>query len=703
MKPASVLPQLRQELELIEDGSGAGGSPSWLIHDPVRNQYFHLDWVSFEMLRCWGKVTPDELLQAVHERGRVHVGEADLNYLLQFLNRHQLLQVGTGASAQMARSKSQMSGTWWAWLLHNYLFFRLPLVKPDAFLNQTQGWTGFVFSRVFGWLTLLAGVLGLVGVSRQWDAFAHTLVDFFSWQGMLAYGLTLAFVKVLHELGHAYTAKRFGCQVPTMGLAFLVLWPVLYTDTNDVWRLKNHHQRLAVSSAGVLTELGVALWATFLWVLVPDGLLRSMLFLLSTTTWVSTVLINVSPFMRFDGYFILMDWLQFPNLHGRSFALARWHLRKVLLGLKDPVPESFAPRQQALLIAFAWLTWVYRLTLFLGIAALVYQFFIKLVGIFLFLVEIVWFVAKPFASELSVWRERWPDVASGRRKVVWAALAGLVLVLGAVPMPGRVVASAVVIPQQLHTVYAPKGAMLLAGGQAIDSAKDQPLFVFDAPQLNSQSEANEARQASAQWVSGVASMNSETLGQWESLAAQSNVTMAEGQVIRSDLNNYRVTAPFDGHLHVTDPDLRPGQWLLQSEKLGQLVGQAGVRVVAYVQDVEVRHLKVGQNALFVPDSGVGPALDLVVDKIHSDRVRTLSEPELAANFGGSVMVREQKGQFFPEGAYYRVEFVPRDPVNQPELEMFKWRGRVYVSSKAEPLLLPVFRSTLSALIRETGF
>lgn len=703
MKPASVLPQLRQELELIEGGSSAGGSPSWLIHDPVRNQYFHLDWVSFEMLRCWGKVSPDALLQAVQERGRVHVGEADLNYLLQFLNRHQLLQVGTGASAQMARSKSQMSGTWWAWLLHNYLFFRLPLVKPDAFLNQTQGWTGFVFSRVFGWLTLLAGVLGLVGVSRQWDAFAHTLVDFFSWQGMLAYGLTLAFVKVLHELGHAYTAKRFGCQVPTMGLAFLVLWPVLYTDTNDVWRLKNHHQRLAVSSAGVLTELGVALWATFLWVLVPDGLLRSMLFLLSTTTWVSTVLINVSPFMRFDGYFILMDWLQFPNLHGRSFALARWHLRMVLLGLNDPVPESFAPRQQALLIVFAWVTWVYRLILFLGIAALVYQFFIKLVGIFLFLVEIVWFVAKPFASELSVWRERWPDVASGRRKLVWTALVALVLVLGAVPMPGRVVASAVVIPQQLHTVYAPKGAMLQAGGQTKDSAKDQPLFVFDAPQLNSQSEANEARQASAQWVSGVASMNSETLGQWESLAAQSNVTMAEGQVIRSDLNNYRVTAPFDGHLHVTDPDLRPGQWLLQSEKLGQLVGQAGVRVVAYVQDVEVRHLRAGQNALFVPDSGVGPVLDLVVEKIHSDRVRTLSEPELAANFGGSVMVREQKGQFFPEGAYYRVEFVPRQPASWPVLMSFKWRGRVHVASNAEPLLAPLFRTGVSVLIREAGF
>jgi putative peptide zinc metalloprotease protein len=703
MKAPGMLPQLRQELELIEGSAGVGGSPSWLIHDPVRNQYFHLDWVSFEMLSCWGEISPSQLLDQMRDRGRVHVAEADLHYLLQFLSRHQLLQVGTGASGQMASTRAQMAGTWWAWLLHNYLFFRIPLVRPDAFLSQTQRWSNFAFTRTFAWVTVLVGVLGLIGVSRQWDVFSHTLVDFFSWQGLLAYGLTLAFVKVLHEFGHAYTAKRFGCQVPTMGLAFLVMWPVLYTDTNDVWRLKNHRQRLAVSSAGVLTELGIALWATFLWVLVPDGLLRSMLFLLSTTTWVSTVLINVSPFMRFDGYFILMDWLQFPNLHGRSFALARWHLRKVLLGLNDPEPESFAPRQRLLLIAFAWATWVYRLVLFLGIAAMVYQFFIKLVGIFLFLVEIVWFVAKPLASELAVWRERWPEIKPGRRQLVAGFVVSVALLTGVVPLPGRVVASAVVVPEQLYAVYAPKGAMLVAGGREDVSAKDQSIFVFDAPQLNSQSEANGARQASAQWVSGVATMNSEMLGQWGSLTAQSGVTTAEGQVIRSDLNNYRVLAPFDGQLHVLDPDLRPAQWLLHSEKLGHLVGLGGVRVVAYVQDVDVQRLQAGQSALFVPDSGVGPALDLKIDKIHSDRVRTLTEPELAANFGGSVMVREQKGQFFPEGAYYRVEFVPGRQAEASELNGFKWRGRVYVSSTAEPLLAPLVRTGLSVLIREAGF
>jgi putative peptide zinc metalloprotease protein len=154
---------------------------------------------------------------------------------------------------------------------------------------------------------------------------------------------------------------------------------------------------------------------------------------------------------------------------------------------------------------------------------------------------------------------------------------------------------------------------------------------------------------------------------------------------------------------MVDPDLRPGQWLLQSEKLGHVVGRTGVRVVAYIQDVDVQRLQTGQHAIFVPDSGVGPALDLVVEKIHSDRVRTLAEPELAANFGGSVMVREQKGQLFPEGAYYRVEFVPRHVQDLEELKRFKWRGHVHVSSNHEPLLAPLLRTGLSVLIREAGF
>jgi putative peptide zinc metalloprotease protein len=263
--------------------------------------------------------------------------------------------------------------------------------------------------------------------------------------------------------------------------------------------------------------------------------------------------------------------------------------------------------------------------------------------------------------------------------------------------------SAVVMPEQMHTIYAPRGAMLMAAmPDDKPGRQDQAIFVFDAPELDSQRQVNQAQQESARWQSAVATMSPDMRGQWESLSAQTAVTRAQGQLIGSGLKNYRVSAPFDGRLQVLDPDLRPGQWLLSGEKLGHWTASEGVRVIAYLSENEVARLQRGRSARFIPDSGVGPTLELVVDVIHSDRVRVLAEPELAVNFGGSVIVREQKGQLFPEGSYYRVELVPRERIDFSELTRFRWRGRIYVSATPEPLLASVFTKLASVLIRETG-
>src|SRR5690606_2711789 len=111
------------------------------------------------------------------------------------------------------------------------------------------------------------------------------------------------------------------------------------------------------------------------------------------------------------GYFLLADFLQLPNLHARAFALARWHLREALFNLGESPPEQLSKRMQSGLILFAWATWIYRLFLFIGIALLVYHFFIKAMGIFLFAVEIAWFVLVPVWRETKEWGARWPRIS----------------------------------------------------------------------------------------------------------------------------------------------------------------------------------------------------------------------------------------------------------------------------------------------------
>src|SRR5206468_1280763 len=116
-------------------------------------------------------------------------------------------------------------------------------------------------------------------------------------------------------------------------------------------------------------------------------------------------------FTRFDGYFLLYDWLKVANLHERACALARWWLRERLFGFRDAPPEVFAPGRQRLLITFSLFAWLYRLVLFFSIALLVFHFFFRALGLLLMLVEIGWFIVLPIANETMVWWRRRSDLS----------------------------------------------------------------------------------------------------------------------------------------------------------------------------------------------------------------------------------------------------------------------------------------------------
>lgn len=696
------LPLLRQELSISAGPRLADGQPSWTLHDPVRNLFFQLDWPSFEMLRRWDLQEPQALLEQVNCDTTLQLEAGDLERLLAFLANQQLLQPARGAATEMAAMRDRQRGSWHEWLLHNYLFFRIPLVKPDRWLDRITPQLAFLFSPSFLWLTLAAGVFGLAGAYREWDRFTATLMDTMTWAGALLYGCAVTFAKVCHELGHALTAKRYGCRVPTMGVAFLVMWPVAYTDTNEVWKLPRREQRLAVAGAGIVTELMIAAWATLAWVWLPEGAPKQLAFLLSTTTWISTVLVNASPFMRFDGYFLLSDYLGMPNLHNRAFALARWDLREHLFALGEPVPEPFSPRLQKGLILFAWMVWIYRLVVFLGIAALVYHFFIKAVGILLFIVEISWFVALPVWRELQAWRLRWHVLRHSRRSKRSAVIFVLLAALFLIPWPNRVLTSGLLQPSQRLALYAPGNAVVEAlpvknGEQVVTGT---PLLRLSTPVFALREGETSARQDALAWQSAAAGLDAASRKDWQILHDQLVYANAESATVSADLQRYRPVAPNAGVLVDIDPDLRPGDWLKGQEYLGSLVALGRWRVVTYVDEEAVRRIAKGDRALFIADGMSGPVVHLSVSSIDRDASRTLGEPELAALFGGDVLVREANGMLYPDQAVYRVllETDTKLPPTSPE-----WRGHVAIAGQWEAPALRFLRNAASVAWREAGF
>ena len=698
-------PALREELDLLPGPRLADGQPSWTLHDPTRNQFFRIDWPTFEVLQRWAMGDADAIAADIAAHTTLSMAADEVAEVVQFMVTHQLVQVTTAAeTTKMAERWRASHHSVWQWLLHHYLFFRVPLVNPDRWLDRSLHWFQPLVSRRFAYLTLAVLAWSLWQVWRQVDVFTASLVDTFSWEGFASYGVALFTVKVLHELGHAYTCKRYGCRVPAMGVAFLVMWPVAYTDTNETWRLTSRWQRLAVASAGILTELTVAVWATWAWSLLPDGGVRSAMFFLATTSWVSTLLINASPFMRFDGYFIVSDALEMPNLHARSFALARWQLREWLFGLGVDAPEHFAPHKQRALIAFAWGTWLYRLVLFLGIAALVYHFFFKLLGIVLFAVEILWFVWLPIQQELKVWRTLWPQVRQRPATRRSLRIAAAVLVLFILPWPMRVQVSALLRPADVWPIYAPAGARIdaLPYAEGARVAQDAPVVTLYMPELVMREARTQARLELQRWQASTAGLDAESKRNLQVSQESLATVQAEMAGITAEETLYQPRAPFAGQLRDLDPDLQVGQWLARKERIGLLVRDDGRWVVeTWLDEDDVRRIAVGDAGVFVTDSALGSVLHLKVTSIDQDAARSLPRPELSSLLGGHVLTREKQNVHYAERAIYRVVLETSHPPST--LAERSWRGKLTIHAQWEPPLWRYVRQALAVLLRESGF
>ena len=701
--PAPLVP-LRDDLALLPGPAGRDGAPSWTLYDPAANRYVRIGWLEFEILSRWDLGDPAAVAAAVSAETTIRCTAADVEAVGRFLEGAGLVRPQPGATVArlLAQARAARPGAA-LWLLKNYLFVRVPLVRPARFLAATLPAVRFVFTGRFALAMLAVLLAGLYLVGRQWDAFTHALPDLFTPQGAVMAALALALSKLLHEAGHAYTATRHGCRVGSMGVALLVLWPVLYTDTTEAWRLVERRKRLEIGAAGMAAELALAAAATLAWGLLPDGPLRAACLVLATTAWVLTLAVNLNPFMRFDGYFLLADWLDEPNLQDRSFALARWRLREWLFGLGEPPPEPLPAPRRHLLVAYGMATWVYRLVLFLGIALLVYHLFFKLLGLFLFAVEIGWFIVRPVVRELAEWMKRRAALRWTRASRRTAVLGAALLVLALLPWRSTVDAPAVLRSETQATLFAPRPARVASvrvrEGDTV--AAGQPLVVLASPELEQdlRMAGLKARSAAAQ-VEAL-SVHGDPGGRmpvlWEEYAAAA----ADGEALGREARQLTLVAPAAGRVVELAEHLKAGDWVGPKEPLA-LVADPGAPIVeAYVAEADLGRLAVGQAATFHPASVLEPTVPLVVAAVDRGAVRDLRTVELASVHGGEIAVRQSDGRLVPEEALYRVLLAP-DPAAGARAPRAK-PGRVSISGERESPAARFLRHALGVLVRESGF
>lgn len=701
LAPASklpTLPTLREDLVLFPSSDNPDGSPTWAVQDPVRNKFVQIGWLEFEMLSRW-QASPLGVMQSLAADTPLRPGLEDVLAFAHFLRQQGLVRLDNRedvTTAKAAPSKPGMGN--WHWWLHNYLFFRIPLARPDQWLNWLSPKLDWLFTR---WALVVLGLIcgtGAVLAARQSELFFQTFVDSLTLAGLLSFAFALMLAKTLHELGHAVVATGYGVRVAHVGVAFLVLWPMLYTDTGESWRLRDHRQRLHIAAAGMTVEMVLAGLALLGWVLTPPGALRSAFFYLATTSLVMTVALNISPFMRFDGYYVLSDALDMPNLHDRSGAIAKTAIRRVLLGFKDPWPEHFAPAKHTTLLLFALSTWIYRFFLFLGIAVAVYLMFFKLLGIFLFLVEIIWFVVRPLYVEFKVWGKRRQDIQRGRASL-W--LLGLLLGFGFLAFPW---AHDIHAPAQLRadysTIYSPLAGKIVALHAPGSVPKGESLVVLDSPKLRSDAQRAQininATKAALQTAELASDTNREQVGK---LGVTVEQYQAEDRAAGQELARLSINADYAALWTDVDATLVVGSWLRPQDAIGTLVNASSWLVEAWVEESDLQNLSVGAVGRFYPANRIDAPMQVSVVGIDTARTSALPHPGMSSDHGGPIPTVAEGRAAVPREALYLVRLKVEGAPDQ-----VRWsRGRVTLQGQRHSKVWRAISYAASVLIRESGF
>lgn len=701
--PAELpLPRLRSDLHIQRVGSFRDGSPRFRIHDPLRNRYFELGLVDVDILTHWrAGESPRQLAARMEDEGATAVEADEVVALRALLMRYQLVASDDGASFMLLRDMWRRSRVHWlAWLLHNYLFFRIALVRPDAWLVRKLPLVRRLASAPVLWMLAVLAAVTPVLLAREWNAWTGSLAGMLTFDGIVASAAAAFFAKILHELGHAFVARHHGVRVPVMGVAFLVLLPMLYTDTSDSWKLQDHRARFRIAAAGMATELALALVALFLWTLTPPGGLRSALFFLSTTSLLLTLSINASPFMRFDGYFLLSDALDFPNLHERSGAMARWWMRRVLFGLRAPPPEHHPRAMARFLVVFAYLTWLYRLVVFLGIALLVYYAFFKLLGIALMMVELGWFIARPVLSEAG---ELWKIRSQLRPR--WWRLGGLLLLLaGGFTLwawAGESRSAGLFMAAEETRLFAPTPARI-AQVAVEPGRRVQPgdlLVQLEAPDLAFRAQSARVRIERARGELARIPASERQRERNQVLQEELAQALSELQAIQEESALLTLRAGHAGRVVDLAPDLLPGRWVNPRRLLGRVVATGQGQVRAWVTETQVRRLSVGQSVRFVPRLPEHERISGRIVRLDRTGSRILPHPLLGSQHGGDLVASQNtRGEWEMRQALYQVDVETDAPAPRRLLA-----GHLHVPTGPGEAVVASLRQFLTVLVRESGF
>lgn len=701
-----LLPPIRTDLTLEPYTTTADGQTIYTLVDSLNVQYYRLTQSTYIIINYWDTITPEALLERIHAAHYYQISEQDIQMTLHFLTNNQLIQSHDAEQINMLlQQKKNAQIGWIKWLIHHYLFIKIPLVKPDRFLRRTLPYVKFLFSKPYWIFICFLAIFSIYLTMQQWNQFIHPLDNLFNLDGVLLLFLSMSIIKIIHELGHAYVNTYFGCKVHSMGVAFLVLFPLLYTDASDAWKIPDSRKRMIIDCSGVLAELQAMIWMLFLWHFTDSTLIKSLITYAITVSLVFTFVINLSPLMRFDGYYAFANALDIDNLQPRSFALARWQLRRWLIGIQDPAPIKVSSRKKRLMIIYAYITWIYRFFLFLGIAAVVYFLFFKVLGIILFLVEIIYFIVKPILGEIWFMLKNLNKVRINKHTLFTSLSILSVLLLLIIPWRTHLVLPAELVIAQKANFYTDTPCLASALPYANQTlvTQNKELFICESPDLIAQEKILILKIRAAEKKIRQQQGMGQKLGSKQ--LSQSDIDALKGQLknLQKQKNKLILTSTFTGYVVNRTPNIGPSRWYAESTFLMSVITLSQWQVIAYVSENDLNRIsKSIHNGFFLSNLPDEPSLHLKLSSQSIARASQLDNPYLSNTYGGPLTVNAS-GSAQSHLTLNQSVFPITFEVINPTSIFYEQRGVVVIEGRAQSIIKRFYLHVLALFVRESSF
>ena len=634
-------PRLRSHVELTRHQYR--GRTSYVLQDRASERFHRFTPAAYRLI---GLMDGRHTVRAIWESATAELGDEapsqdDVIRLLTQLYGSDLIVCDVlPDTGELTERADRIARRQWASRWSNVFAWRRPLFDPDRFLSALM----LVVRPFFGWSGLLLWLclagLGVALGGLYWSELTHDVFAQLSTPySFVALWLLFPVIKLLHEVGHGLMTKAFGGEVHELGVMLLVLTPVPYCEASAAWAFRDKWQRVLVGAAGMMVEVALASLALVIWINAEPGLVRVLAYNTIVLAGVSTLLFNLNPLLRFDGYYMLMDWLEMPNLRARATAYLRYLCERYLFGAREVSRPDATAGERAWFIGYGVASTLYRLMVTAAILLFLGELS-PLLGILFAVMTAVGMLLVPLGKGLSYLFTS-PSIRLVRGRAVAITVGGLALLVGGLclaPAPFHTLAEGV--------VWVPDESVVRAGTDgfvreivAQPDSLVQPgevLFITEHPRIQAEARVLVARvkELHARFA------EQRPVDLVKAAIIEEELAYARDQLARMQrrLDDLVVRSRAAGQFVVTAPQDLPGRFVKQGDVLAHVVERRHLTVRTVVQQADIDLVRTQESAVEVRLADrVHARYRAAVTRLVPSAVTELPHAALGTEGGGAIV------------------------------------------------------------------